>query len=340
METAPGNVILIDNCEEVESMEKEANWPGPEGLIPALPGDASNASWHTRRFLDEILIEERIIGTHVADLSMKLWGREFTSPIMMPAFSHLNKAGLDHQPMEEYAQAAKNLGIVNWVGMESDTDYAKIAEVGAETIRIIKPFADHEKIREQMAFAVKHQTLAVGIDIDHSIGTDGDADVVDGEKLGTLTARDIKGFAEFAHELGVPFIAKGVLSTRDAALCEKAGADAIVVSHHHGRMPFAVPPAMILPDIRKVSGKMKVFADCSVDDGRDAYKLLALGADAVSTGRAILPGLLKEGTPAVERKIRQMNGQLRELMGYTGVAALGSFDKTVLWYHGRPWKQS
>ena len=47
-------------------MEREANWPGPEGLIPALPKDASNASWHTRRFLDEILIEERIIGTHVA----------------------------------------------------------------------------------------------------------------------------------------------------------------------------------------------------------------------------------------------------------------------------------
>ena len=87
-------------------MEREANWPGPEGLIPALPKDASNASWHTRRFLDEILIEERIIGTHVADISMQLWGKRFASPIMMPAFSHLNKAGLDHSPMEEYAQAA------------------------------------------------------------------------------------------------------------------------------------------------------------------------------------------------------------------------------------------
>jgi len=316
-------------------MEKEAKWPGPEGLIPVLPKAASNASWHTRRFLDEILIEERIIGTHVADLSMQLWGKDFTSPIMMPAFSHLNKAGLDHKPMEEYAQAAKHLGIVNWVGMESDEDYAKIAEVGAETIRIIKPFADHEKIRSQMAYAAAHQAFGVGIDIDHSIGTDGELDVVDGEKLGTLTAQDIEKFAGFAHELGMPFVAKGVLSTRDAAICEKAGVDAIVVSHHHGRMPFAVPPAMILPEIKKVSGKMKVFVDCSVDDGRDAYKLMALGADAVSTGRAILPGLLKDGTPAVEKKIRQMNAQLKELMGYTGVATLDAFDPTVLWYHGR-----
>ena len=316
-------------------MEREANWPGPEGLIPALPKDASNASRHTRKFLDEILIEERIIGTRVADISMRLWGREFSSPVMMPAFSHLNRAGLDHRPMEEYARAAKDLGIVNWVGMEPDEDYAEIAAVGADTIRIIKPFADKEKIRLQMAFAVKCDALAVGIDIDHSIGTNGDVDVVDGEKMGVLTPQDIEAFAGYAHELGVPFVAKGVLSTRDAVICEKAGADAIVVSHHHGRLPFAVPPAMILPDIKKVSGNMKVFADCSVDDGRDAYKLMALGADAVSTGRAILPGLLKEGAPAVMKKIRQMNLQLKELMGYTGVAATDQFDPSVLWYHGR-----
>ena len=55
---------------------------------------------------------------------------------MMPAFSHLNKAGLDHKPMEEYAEAAKDLNLVNWVGMESDEDYAEIAAVGAETILI------------------------------------------------------------------------------------------------------------------------------------------------------------------------------------------------------------
>lgn len=40
----------------MDSKEKEAIWPGPEGLIPALPKDVSSASWHTRRYLDEILI--------------------------------------------------------------------------------------------------------------------------------------------------------------------------------------------------------------------------------------------------------------------------------------------
>lgn len=315
--------------------DKEAVWPGPEGLIPALPKDASNANWHTRRYLDEILIEERILGTQIADITMDLWGETFSSPIMMPAFSHLNKAGLDHKPMEEYAEAAKDLNLVNWVGMESDEDYAEIASAGARTIRIIKPFADQEKIKEQMTFAKEHDAFAVGIDIDHSIGTDGKFDVVDGETMGALSQDDLKNLAAHAHDLGLPFIAKGVLSTRDAVICRKAGTDAIVVSHHHGRLPFAVPPAMILPDIKKVSGDMKVFADCSVDDGRDAYKLMALGADAVSVGRAILPGLLKEGKAPVEKKITEMNRQLKELMGYTGVATVRDFDPTVLWYHGK-----
>ena len=33
--------------------------------------------------------------------------------------------------------------------------------------------------------------------------------------------------------------------------------------------------------------------------------------------------------------VRQMNCQLKELMGYTGVETLDAFDATVLWYHGR-----
>ncbi len=315
--------------------EKEATWPGPEGMIPALPKDASNASFITRRYLDEIWIEERSIGTGIADLTYELWGRQFSSPIMMPAFSHLNKVGTGSQPMEEYAKAAKELELVNWVGDEPDEEYEKIADICADTIRIIKPFADHDMIRSQMSFAASHQALAVGIDIDHSIGADGEADVVDGEVMGTLSEEELKSLVSYAHGLNCHFVAKGVLSARDALLCKAAGADAIVVSHHHGRLPFAVPPAMVLPEIKKVSGQMIVFVDCSVDDGRDAYKLLALGADAVSTGRAILPSLLKSGASAVEDKLHQMNRQLKQLMGYTSVKTLQEFDPTVLWYHGR-----
>ncbi len=69
------------------------------------------------------------------------------------------------------------------------------------------------------------------------------------------------------------------------------------------------PPLMILPKIKEVSGRMKVFVDCSIDDGRDAYKALALGADAVSFGRGMLKPLIKDGEIGVIKKLSRMNGK-------------------------------
>ena len=42
----------------------------------------------------------------------------------------------------------------------------------------------------------------------------------------------------------------------------------------------------------------------------DAYKALALGADAVSVGRGILTPLLQQGATGVKEKITKMNEHL------------------------------
>lgn len=306
-------------------------WPGPKGLIPVTSGKAEDANVYNRNYLDSIHVEMRIIDAVKPDLTTEIFGEKFSSPIMMPAFSHLNKVGKDgRKPMQEYAAAAKNMNLLNWVGMEPDEEYEQIVKEGAKTVRIIKPFADHQKIYDQIAFAEKCGSLAVGIDIDHVVGKDGGYDVVDGMPLGPVMLEDLKGYVRAA---GLPFVAKGVLSVRDAMKAKEAGCRAVVVSHHHGRLPFGIAPAQILPKIREAldGAGMYIFADCSVDSGYDAYKLLALGADAVSVGRGILPQLLQEGTEGVGKKIREMNSQLSELMLYTGVKDTKSFDPSVLY---------
>lgn len=63
----------------------------------------------------------------------------------------------------------------------------------------------------------------------------------------------------------------------------------------------------------------------------DAYKALALGADAVSVGRGILTPLLQQGATGVKEKKTKMNKQLSELMLYTGVKDTKSFDASVLY---------
>ena len=307
-------------------------WPGPKDLIPVTSGKAEDANVYNRAYLDHIHVEMRVIDSVEPELGTELFGERFSSPIMMPAFSHLNKVGEDgKRPMVQYALAAKELQLMNWVGMEEDADYVEIAATGARTVRIIKPFRDRAVILEQIDFAVRHKAIAVGIDIDHVPGKDGKYDIVDGIPMGPVTREDLWAFVAASP---VPFVAKGVLSVQDAVKAKEAGCAAIVVSHHHGRVPFGIAPLQILPHIREAlaGSGVKIFVDCSMDSGYDAYKALALGADAVSVGRGILSPLLKEGTEGVKKKIRKMNEELAELMMYTGVRNTGAIDSTVLYF--------
>ena len=310
----------------------QSPWPGPAGLIPVTSGRADDANVFNRSYLDAIHVEMRVIDAVEPSLKTTIFGKEFASPIMMPAFSHLNKVGKDgRKPMQEYARAAKELNTLNWVGMEPDEEYAEIAAEGARTVRIIKPFADHSIILNQIRFAIEQGAIAVGVDIDHVPGTDGKYDVVDGIPLGPVMLSDLKAFVKAAGT--VPFVAKGVLSVQDAVKCKEAGCQAIIVSHHHGRIPFGIAPLMVLPRIKealKGSG-ISIFVDCGIDSGYDAYKALALGADAVAVGRGILKPLLQQGSTGVKEKIQKMNEQLSELMMYTCVKDTRSFDASVLY---------
>lgn len=305
-------------------------WPDPAGVIPVTDGSAEDANVTARRYLDSLHVEMRLIDSVKPDLSVTIFQKTYQTPIMMPAFSHLNKnPGNGRLPMSEYAAAAADLHTLNWVGMESDETFQEIMKEGADTVRIIKPFADHDRIRSEMKAAKEAGAAAVGIDIDHIAGKDGEYDVVDSIPMGPVLYEDL---CSYIREADLPFVVKGVLSVSDALKARDAGAAAVFVSHHHGRVPFGIPPVSILPEIRKAldGTDVAIFCDCSISSGYDAYKALALGADAVSVGRGILMPLLKEGREGVIRQVTKMNQQLSELCIYTGVPDMKSFDPSVI----------
>lgn len=315
---------------EVKEEQKEV-WPGEKGVIPVTSGHAEDANVHNRAYLDSILVEMRVIGAIEPNLETKIFGKKYSSPLTLAAISHLNHVLDDktRQPMQEKARAAKELDLLNWIGMESDEDYQAIVAEGGDTVRIVKPFADHQKIIEELQFAEKLGAVAVGMDIDHVPGTNGKYDVVDSQPMGPVTFSDLK---EYTSAVKIPFVAKGVLSVRDAVKARDAGCKAIVVSHHHGRVPFGVPPLKVLPEIKRtlIASGMTIFVDGSLMSGYDAYKALALGADAVLIGRGILAPLLQGGQDATEETIKKLNKQLAGMMMYTGVKDTLSFDETVL----------
>jgi isopentenyl diphosphate isomerase/L-lactate dehydrogenase-like FMN-dependent dehydrogenase len=130
----------------------------------------------------------------------------------------------------------------------------------------------------------------------------------------------------------LPFILKGVLSEWDAEKALQIGAGGIVVSHHGGGvLDYALPPLMALPRIRKITGgKIPLVVDCGISSGADVFKSLALGAKAVSVGRALMAGLAAEGAEGVTRVINTITEELQWTMKHTACAALEAITEDLI----------
>ena len=285
----------------------------------------ANSDKITRDYFDSLLIEPRYIDSDLPSTKFQLYGKTFDTPIMTAALSHLGNTA--ENGMVIYAQAAAKANAVHWVGMGEDKELEDICATGAATIKIIKPHADNKKVFRKIEHAKKAGCFAVGMDIDHAFNGSGGYDNVLGLPM---KAKSTEELADFVKAAEIPFIVKGVLSTKDAEKCLKAGCKGIQLSHHHGIMSYAVPPLMMLKEILEVvRGEIPVFIDCGIESGMDVYKCLALGATAVSVGRHLMP-LLKKGPDATADRIKEMTGQLAATMARTGVKDLNSFDSSVI----------
>ena len=286
---------------------------------------SSNSDKITRDYFDSLLLESRYIDSDLPSTKLELYGRSFDTPVMTAALSHLGNTA--ENGMVIYAQAAAKANAVHWVGMGEDKELEDITATGAATIKIIKPHADNKEVFRKIEHAKKAGCFAVGMDIDHAFNGSGGYDNVLGLPMKPKTTEELRDFVDAAE---IPFIVKGVLSTKDAEKCLKAGCKGIQLSHHHGIMNYAVPPLMMLPEILQVTrGEIPVFIDCGIESGMDVYKCLALGATAVSVGRHLMP-LLKEGADKTAGRIKEMTGELAATMARTGVKDLKSFDPTVI----------
>ena len=130
----------------------------------------------------------------------------------------------------------------------------------------------------------------------------------------------------------VPVIIKGIVTAEDAEICVKEGADAIIVSNHGGRsMDYGPSTLEVLPEIvAVVNKKIPVMIDSGFRRGSDVFKALALGADAVSLGRATRWGLGAYGADGVRRLLEIIQAELVHASAYAGRATLKSIDKTAV----------
>lgn len=290
--------------------------------------NASDSNVITREYFDSILLRSRYIDADLPDLKTTIFGKTFSTPLTTAALSHLK--GTHPNGMAELALAAKLADAVNFCGMESyEGELCDIVKAGASTIRIIKPHANDEDVFKRIEHAKKLGVFGLGMDIDHAFKNEGGYDVVEGLPMRPKTLSQMKEFVKAAGD--IPFVVKGVLSVSDALKCVEMGAAGIVVSHHHGILPYAVPPVMALPEIKAAVGdKLTIFVDCGIESGLDAFKALALGADAVCIGRAIMEPL-KNGAESAAKKFATINGELAAIMARTGYHSIDELDDSCLY---------
>ena len=128
-------------------------------------------------------------------------------------------------------------------------------------------------------------------------------------------------------------ILKGIVHPADAQLAIEAGAAAIIVSNHGGRILDTVPASIrLLPAIaRAVDGAVPVLMDGGIRRGTDVLKALALGAMAVLVGRMAIAGLTVAGAAGVSHVLRLIRDEFEIAMMLTGCASLKEITPDILY---------
>lgn len=274
-----------------------------------------------RMYMDSLLVESRIVGAVKPDTTFRFLGETFGMPIMTAALSHLDLVSM--------AEGAKQAGACVSIGMGGNEEFGAVLATGAKVMKIIKPYADEGEILSRIEYAETNGAIAVGMDVEHAVNVDDAEDsVVVGLQMKQPTLAELE---KYIRATKLPFFIKGALSVQDALRCRDLGAAGLILSHHNGLMRYAVPPVMILPEIRKAVGKdLILIADGGMESGFDAFKALARGADVVTMGKALMGPLKEQGADGVREVLKKASGQLQAMMIRTGTKDLKHMDPSVI----------
>ena len=147
---------------------------------------------------------------------------------------------------------------------------------------------------------------------------------------GSKSVAEMREIIEYAD---MPFVIKGIMTPAGAQKAVDAGAAAIVVSNHGGRVQGGVPStAEVLPSIAaQVKGKLTILVDGGIRSGLDIFRALALGADGVLIGRPVLTAIYGAGVEGYRVYMDKIVSELKSTMTMCGAATLKDITADKIW---------
>ena len=301
--------------------------PGAKGI-----GDTAIRNydkWKEIRINMDTLTENKKV-----DTSIELFGKKFKYPFFAAPVGavnlHYGEKYTDITYNNILVSSCASEGILAFTGDGTNPDVMKAAtkaikNVNGLGIPTVKPW-NIDTIKEKLSLVKESNAIAVAMDID-AAGLPFLKNM--NPPAGPKSVEELKEIIKLSEK---PFIVKGIMTVVGALKAKEAGAYAIVVSNHGGRVLDQCPAtAEVLAEIvDAVDGTMKVFVDGGIRSGADVFKALALGADGVLICRTFVTALYGGEEDGIKVYIDKLANELEDTMAMCGAYSIDEITRDMI----------
>ena len=314
-------------CLECNGRACKNQMPGPGSKGIGDTAIRNYDKWKEIRINMDTIAENKPV-----DTSFELFGRKFKYPFFAGPVGavqlHYGDCLDDVAYNDILVSACAQNGIAAFTGDGTDANVMiaatkAIKNANGTGIPTVKPW-NIDTIREKMELIHDSGAFAVAMDVDAAglpflKNLDSPA--------GSKTVAELREIIQLS---GAPFIVKGIMTVKGALKAKEAGASAIIVSNHGGRVLDQCPAtAEVLGDIVKAldGSGIKILVDGGIRSGTDIFKALALGADGVVIARPFVTAVYGGEHDGVRSYIEKIGAELEDTMKMCGVSSISEITR-------------
>ncbi|MCS7475560.1 alpha-hydroxy-acid oxidizing protein [Umezawaea endophytica] len=365
-----GTPALTTDLTALEEQARAVMTPAAVGYVLGDAGTGETGRLNRRAYARRHLVPRMLRGAAQRDLSVSLFGRTLSSPVLLAPIAAQTVAHPEGELATARAAAEAGVPLVLSTGSShSLEDVAAVA--GPRWFQLYWP-SDRAVAASLVRRAEQSGYTAIVLTVDaptfgyrptdldsgylpflhgHGIANftsdpvflaglpDGGSVLQHWARVFANPALDWDDLPWLRTVTSLPILLKGVLHPADARRAlDLEAVDGVIVSNHGGRQLDGTVAALdVLPAVRAAVGNdVPVLVDSGVRTGSDVLKALALGADAVLYGRPYLYGLALDGQAGVAHVLRCLLADLDLAMALAGCRSTADVTPDLLMPEAHP----